>query len=235
LDAVATVDTDTVIGQRRRLDGPDGALYHPWPWAPGPDGTLGYVPPCGRVAAVYARTDAAAGAHKAPANEVLEGVVDLFADVPEADAGDLIAAGVNCLLARPGRGIRVWGARTVSADPAWRHVGGRRVLITVGRWITRFLDSAVLEPNDLRLRVRVMRELSAYLEGLHAVGALRGATPDEAFFVLCDAETTPPELADAGVLVTTVGLALTAPAEFLVLRITRGPGGVTSGPSTFTA
>ena len=225
LDAVRTVETGVVIGQRQQLDGDDGALYHPWPWAPGPDGTLGYVPPCGRVAAVYARTDAAVGAHKAPANEVLEGVVDLFADVPEADAGELIAAGVNCLLARPGRGIRVWGARTVSADPAWRHVGARRVLLTVGRWIGRFLDGAVLEPNDLRLRVRVMRELSAYLEGLHAVGALRGATPDEAFFVKCDAETTPPELADAGVLVTTVGLALTAPAEFLVLRITRGPSG----------
>ena len=102
------------------------------------------------------------------------------------------------------------------------------MLLTVGRWIERFLDGAVLEPHDLRLRVRVMRELSAYLEGLHAAGALRGRSPDEAFFVQCDAETTPPELADAGVLVTTVGLALTAPAEFLVLRITRGPSGLTA-------
>jgi phage tail sheath protein FI len=227
LDAVATVDTDTVIRQRDLLDSPDGALYHPWPWAPGPDGTLGYVPPCGRVAAVYARSDAAVGAHKSPANEVLEGVVDLRAEVSDADAGRLFAEGVNCLLARPGRGIRVWGARTLSSDPAWRHVGARRVLLTVGRWIERFLDGAVLEPHDLRLRVRVMRELSAYLEGLHAVGAVRGATPDEAFFVKCDAETNPPESVDAGVLVTTVGLALRAPAEFLVLRITRGP----SGPS----
>jgi phage tail sheath protein FI len=110
-------------------------------------------------------------------------------------------------------------------------VGARRVLLTVGRWVQRFLDGTVLEPNDLRLRVRVTRELSAYLESLHAVGALRGATPDDAFFVHCDAETTPPELADAGVLVTTVGLALTAPAEFLVLRITRGPSGPSSLPA----
>jgi phage tail sheath protein FI len=229
LDAVPTPDTDVVIRHREGLDSADGALYHPWPWAPGPDGALGYVPPCGRVAAVYARTDAAVGVHKAPANEVLEGVVDLLADVPDADAGRLIEAGVNCLLARPGRGIRVWGARTVSSDPAWRHVGARRVVLTVGRWLERFLDGAVFEPHDLRLRVRVMRELSAYLEGLHAAGALRGASAGEAFFVKCDAETTPPELADAGVLVTTVGLALTAPAEFLVLRITRGPGD--TGPS----
>jgi len=238
LDAVPTVDTDAVISQRTALAGSnssDGALYHPWPWAPGPDGVLDYVPPCGRVAAVYARTDAAVGVHKAPANEVLEGVVDLRADVSEADAGRLIAAGVNCLLARPGRGIRVWGARTVSSDPAWRHIGARRVLLTVGRWLERFLDGAVLEPHDLRLRVRVMRELSAYLESLHAAGALRGASADEAFFVKCDAETTPPELADAGQLVTTVGLALAVPAEFLVLRITRGPSGATAGSSTPSA
>jgi hypothetical protein len=231
LDAVPTVDPGTVIGQRRRLDGADGALYHPWPWAPGPEGTLGYVPPCGRVAAVYARSDAAVGVHKAPANEVLDGVVDLQADVSEADAARFLAAGVNCLLARPGRGIRVWGARTLSSDPAWRHVGARRVLLTVGRWVERFLDGAVHEPHDVRLRVRVMRELSAYLEGLHAAGALRGRSPDEAFFVKCDAETTPPELADASVLVTNVGLALTAPAEFLVLRVTRGASGPSAQPA----
>jgi phage tail sheath protein FI len=183
---------------------------------------------------VYARTDAAAGVHRAPANEVLDGVLDLQADLSEADAAALTGAGVNCLLARPGRGIRVWGARTLSHDPAWRYVGARRVLLTVGRWLERFLAGTVHEPHDLRLRVRVMREVSGYLEALHGAGALRGRTPDEAFFVKCDAETTPPELADAGVLVTTVGLALTAPAEFLVLRVTRGASGVTTGPTTST-
>jgi phage tail sheath protein FI len=162
---------------------------------------------------------------------VLDGVVDLRADLSDADMGTLAEAGVNCLLARPGRGIRVWGARTLADDPAWRHVGARRVLLTVGRWLERFLGGTVYEPHDLRLRVRVMREVSAYLEGLYAAGALRGATADEAFFVKCDAETTPPELADAGLLVTTVGLALTAPAEYLVLRVTRGASGVTTGPS----
>jgi phage tail sheath protein FI len=231
LDAVPAGDTGTVVGQRGLLDGNDGALYHPWPWAAGPSGTLGYVPPCGHVAAVYARSDATVGVHRAPANEVLDGVLDLQTDLTEADAAALTAAGVNCLLARPGRGIRVWGARTLSRDPAWRHVGARRVLLTVGRWLERFLQGTVHEPHDLRLRVRVMREVSAYLESLHGVGALRGRTPDEAFFVKCDAETNPPELTAAGVLVTTVGLALAAPAEFLVLRITRGASGVTAGPS----
>jgi phage tail sheath protein FI len=232
LDAVPDAAPETVMTkQRGLLDGADGALYHPWPWAAGPNGTLQYVPPCGYVAAVYARSDATAGVHRAPANEVLDGVLDLQTDLTEADAAALTAAGVNCLLARPGRGIRVWGARTLSRDPAWRHVGARRVLLTVGRWLERFLQGTVHEPHDLRLRVRVMREVSAYLESLHGVGALRGRTPDEAFFVKCDAETNPPELTATGVLVTTVGLALAAPAEFLVLRITRGASGVTAGPS----
>jgi Bacteriophage tail sheath protein len=240
LDTIPNADRQTVLDQRaalrtavigQGLDGADGALYHPWVWVPGPSGALEHVPPCGHVAAVYARTDAAVGVHKAPANEVLDGVVDLRADLSDTDTGTLADAGVNCLLARPGRGIRVWGARTLADDPAWRHVGARRVLLTVGRWLERFLGGTVHEPHDLRLRVRVMREVSAYLEGLYSAGALRGATADEAFFVKCDAETTPPELADAGLLVTTVGLALTAPAEFLVLRVTRGASGVTTGPS----
>jgi uncharacterized protein len=231
LDAVPATATHTVMDQRGLLDGNDGALYHPWPWALGPGGTPQYVPPCGNVAAVYARSDAAVGVHKAPANELLDGVLDLRTDLSEADAAELTGAGVNCLLARSGRGIRVWGARTVSRDPAWRHIGARRVLLTVGRWLERFLQGTVHEPNDLRLQVRVMREVSAYLEGLHGAGALRGRTPDAAYFVKCDAETTPRELADAGVLVTTVGLALTTPAEYLVLRVTRGASGVTTGPS----
>jgi uncharacterized protein len=235
LDAVPGADSDAVLRQRAALDGPDGALYHPWPWAPGPDGTPVYAPPCGQVAAVYDGTDTAFGVHQAPANAVLEGVLDLRVDLSDADAGRLTAAQVNCLLARPGRGIRVWGARTLSTDPVLRHVAARRVLLTVGRWLRRFLVGTVEEPNDARLRVRVLREVSAYLEGLHAAGALRGRTPGEAFSVRCDFETTPPELAAEGLLVTTVGLALSAPAEFVVLRLTRGASGVTTGPTPTTA
>jgi uncharacterized protein len=105
------------------------------------------------------------------------------------------------------------------------------VLLTVGRWIERYLDGTVFEPDDARLRVRVVRELSAYLEGLHARGALRGGTPDAAFFVRCDDDGAAPE----GVLVTTVGLALTAPVEFVVLRVVRGPGGAVAAPSPLSA
>jgi uncharacterized protein len=235
LDAVLTSNTSAVEEQRAALTGEDGALYHPWLWVPGRDGPPRYVPPCGHLAGVYARSDQRAGAHKAPANEAVEGVLDLRDNLTEDAVGRLYAQGVNCLRALPGRGIRVWGARTLSDDPAWRHVGARRVFLTMGRWVERFMTELVHEPNDVRLWVRIMRELAAYLDGLFERGALKGRSPDEAFFVKCDGETNPPEVVDAGVVVTLVGLALAAPAEFVVARIIHGASGVSIQPGSATA
>jgi uncharacterized protein len=235
LDAVLTSDTSTVEGQRAALTGDDGALYHPWLWASRRDGPPRYVPPCGHLAGAYARSDQRAGAHKAPANEAVEGVLDLRANLTEDAVGRLYAQGVNCLRALPGRGIRVWGARTLSDDPAWRHVGARRVFLTLSRWLERFMTELIHEPNDVRLWVRIMRELTAYLDGLFERGALKGRSPDEAFYVKCDGETNPPEVVDAGVVVTHVGLALAAPAEFVVARIIHGASGVSIQPGSATA
>lgn len=231
LDGVpSAVPTSTVVMQHDDLVGPageHGALYSPWLWAPGTDGTLRYVPPCGHVAGVFARTDLRAGVHKAPANEVVEGVLDLQAILTAQDVGTLHAGGVNSLRALPGRGIRVWGARTLAADPAWRDIAARRTVLTVRRWLQRFMEGLVYEPNDVRLWVRIMRELTAYLDDLFQRGALQGTTAAEAFFVKCDDETNPSEVVDAGIVVTQIGLALRAPAEFIDVRIIRGASGVT--------
>jgi hypothetical protein len=231
LDAVLTSGKDTVLEQRDALAGDDGALYHPWLWVPGVAGEPAHVPPCGHVAGAYARSDQQFGVHKAPANEALDGVLDLRVDLDPAAVGELHERGVNPLRALPGRGIRVWGARTLSDDPAWRDVGGRRVLLTVGRWLERFMTGLVHEPNDIRLWVRIMRELTAYLDGMFARGALNGRAPDQAFYVKCDGETNPPEVVDAGAVVTEVGLALAAPAEFVVVRVIAGASGVSVRPA----
>jgi phage tail sheath protein FI len=235
LDAALASGTELVEGQRAALTAEDGALYHPWLWAPGGDGRPQYVPPCGHLAGAYARSDQRAGVHKAPANEAIEGALDLWVNLAEAEVGRLYDQGVNCLRALPGRGIRVWGARTLSDDPAWRHVGARRVFLTVRRWLERFMTELVLEPNDVRLWVRIMRELTAYLDGLFERGALKGRSPEQAFFVKCDSETNPPEVVDAGMMVTHVGLALAAPAEFVVARIIHGASGVSVQPGSATA
>src|SRR5262249_23111127 len=149
-------------------------------------------PPCGHVAGIYSRSDQQAGVHKAPANEVVEGALDLRAILADDDIGRLSAEGVNCLRVSPGRGIRVWGARTLSADPAWRSVAARRFFVPMGGWLEAFLPQLAFEPNDVRLWVRVTRELTACLDGMLQAGALKGRTPAEAFFVKCDSETNPP-------------------------------------------
>jgi phage tail sheath protein FI len=234
LDAVLTPDTGTVESQRTALNSQDGALYHPWLWAPGQDGTPLYLPPCGHVAGIYSRSDQQTGVHKAPANERVDGVLDLRANLADDQIGRLYAEGVNCLRAVPGRGTRVWGARTLSGDPDWQSVGARRVFLTMGRWLERFLAELTYEPNDVRLWVRIMREVAAYLDGLFQRGALKGRVPEEAFFVKCDSETNPPEVADAGMVVTLVGVALAAPAEFIVVRVINGTSGVSIQPASAT-
>jgi uncharacterized protein len=105
----------------------------------------------------------------------------------------------------------------------------------MSRWVERFMTGLVHEPNDVRLWVRIMRELTAYLDVLFERGALAGRRPEEAFFVKCDGETNPPEVVDAGVVVTLVGLALAAPAEFVVARIIHGASGVSVQPASATA
>jgi phage tail sheath protein FI len=230
LDGVPTVDPAVAAAHCAALTGPDGAfgaLYHPWLWAAGGDGQPRYLPPSGHVAGIYSRSDRRVGVHKAPANEVVEGVLDLQVNLTGAEVGPLYEQGLNCLRALPGRGVRVWGARTLGTDPAWRDVTTRRLVGTISRWIERFMTSLVHEPNDIRLWVRIMRELTAYLDGLFQRGALPGRDADEAFFVKCDNETNPPEVIAAGMVVTQIGVAPAAPAEFITVRVIHGASGVT--------
>lgn len=198
----------------------NGALYYPWLC------TLSgrFVPPCGHVAGIYARTDAKVGPFKAPANEELMGVMDLEAEIENPIQDQLNPVGVNCLRVFAGRGIRVWGARTLSRDPNWRHVNVRRLLLTLRRWIDLNMAWATFEPNEPRLWVRIQRELTGYLESLWRAGALVGQTQRQAFYVKCDAETNPPEQREIGTVVTEIGFAPGTPAEFIVIRITHRSG-----------
>ncbi|HEX2090911.1 MAG TPA: MFS transporter [Longimicrobiaceae bacterium] len=227
LDALPGASPTQVRAQRCKLAGNNGALYYPWLLAEGTDGAgEALVPPCGHVAGVYARVDALVGVHRAPANERLEGVLDVETLLDDATQAGLNAAGINCIRAFPGRGVRVWGARTLSTEPAWEHVNVRRVFLTLGRWVSANLAAASFEPSSPLLWARIGRELSAYLTGLFQRGALRGGSPDEAFYVRCDASTNPPEAREAGVVVTEIGLAPVVPNEFIVVRITHGPSGL---------
>jgi phage tail sheath protein FI len=225
LDALPSSDVDALLLQRDAIllgqhEPVSAALYHPWLRTL--EGRL--VPPSGAITGIFARIDARTGVHKAPANDEVAGVNDLVPDIGTAVQDRLNPEGINCLRAFPGRGIRVWGARTISRDPSWRYVNVRRLVLTLRRWITLNMAWAGFEPNEPGLWMRIERELRGHLTSLWRAGALSGDTPDAAFYVKCDAETNPPETRDLGEVVTEIGIAPNPPAEFIVIRLTQREG-----------
>ncbi len=201
------------------------SLY--WPWIKVFDplsGQAKFVPPSGHVAGIWARNDDTRGVHKAPANEVVRGAISLALNLTKAEHDQLNPNGINCIRAFPGRGIRVWGARTISSDPSWRYLNVRRLFNYVEESIFEGTQWVVFEPNDQRLWGRVKRTINAFLLRVWRDGALFGATPDQAFFVKCDEENNPPEVRDAGQLIVDIGIAPVKPAEFVVFRIAQFSG-----------
>ena len=201
------------------------ALYYPWIKVENPIGSNGnaeiFVPPSGHIAGVWARTDDTRGVWKAPANDTIRGVLDLERGVTQNEQSLLNPIGINCIRPFGARGIRIWGARTLSSDSDWRYINVRRLFNMVESTILDGTQWAVFEPNDMSLWEGVNRTLTGFLRGLWAAGALFGATADQAFYVKCDAETNPPESIDAGKLVVEVGIAPVKPAEFVVFRISQ--------------
>ena len=233
LDSRLGDSSEQVWEQWSETDGKNGALYYPWIKVRHHcDNGTELVPPSGHIAGVYSRTDRARGVHKAPANEVLEGVLDLERHLTDADQNNLNPKHINCLRSFPGRGIRVWGARTLSGQPAWTYINIRRVFLTAARWIDWNMQDVVFETNDAKLWARMERELSTYFVDQFNAGALKGRSPQEAFYVKCDAETNPPDLRDSGQVVVEIGLAPSVPFEFVVVRMIHGAEGVTiTGPA----
>lgn len=206
------------------------AVYYPWvqlggdseppPLPPGVQPAQ-RVPPSGHIAGIFARTDQNVGVSKAPANEPIEGIVDVD-DVDDVE-------GANPLRAFPGRGIRVWGARTLdlgAAAGANQFVNVRRLVLTLERWLVRALDWVVFEANDFRLWVRVNRELNAKLGELFLQGVFAGATPSEAFSVKCDADNNPDDVRASGKLQIDIQIAPVVPKEFIQIRLVRSAEGL---------
>jgi phage tail sheath protein FI len=151
-------------------------------------------------------------------------------EISDATQSGLNDLGVNCLRSLPGRGIRVWGARTLSSRPGWRYVNVRRLFLTLIRWLEITMADLVLEPNTESLWAKIRQRVRSYCTELMKRGALAGHDPSEAYFVKCDAETNPPELRDQGVLVSEIGLATVVPAEFLYVRVTQSANGTVATP-----
>lgn len=222
---------DTVKKSKGKISSQNGfgAYYFPWIQIQDPlvlKETV-WAPPSGHIAGIYARVDSMRGVHKAPANEILHGALDLEYRVTREEQEILNPLGVNCIRFFPGQGIRVWGGRTLATESNWRYISVRRLFNMIKESIADGTRWVVFEPNDPTLWNSIRRDVSAFLTRLWRQGALMGRTPDEAFFVKCDEETNTQEEIDAGRVVTVVGIAPVKPAEFVVFKIGQTESGAT--------
>jgi Bacteriophage tail sheath protein len=233
LDAPPDMLPQDILEWRMETAGYDSkfaTLYYPWIEVMDPISKRPMmVPPSGHVAGIWARTDSTRGVHKAPANEVVMGANGLGFQITGDEQGALNKVGINCIRSFPGRGIRVWGARTISSDPEWRYLNVRRLFNFISESIMDGTQWAVFEPNDQRLWTSLQVSASNFLTRVWRDGALFGANPTEAFYVKCDAETNPPDMVEAGQVTVEIGIAPVKPAEFVVFRISQFAGGGEGG------
>jgi phage tail sheath protein FI len=192
-----------------------------------PDSAEGeiYVAPSGHVAGVWARVDNTRGVFKAPANEPIHGALGLEYQISKALQAGLNPYGINAIRNINGK-INIWGARTIGGDlnADTKYINVRRTLIFIRKSIDEGTQWVVFEPNDPSLWQKIIRNVTAFLTNVWRDGALFGLTPQEAFYVKCDAETNPPEVRDLGQVITEIGVAIVRPAEFVIFRIQQWAG-----------
>jgi phage tail sheath protein FI len=223
---IAVIDSgdNQSIGQvramRALLDSSHAALYYPWIRVLDPLSQKEiHVPPSGFVSGIYARNDVNRAVYKAPANEVVNLALGFERFLNKAQQEVLNPEGINCFRFFEGRGMRLWGARTISSDPEWKYVNLRRYFAYLERSIDKGTQWAVFEPNGPQLWANVRRTIESFLLNEWQNGALLGDTPDKSYFVKCDRSTMTQNDIDNGRLICLVGVAALRPAEFVIFRI----------------
>ena len=235
-DTVATVIDS--LADRSGADAINSALFFPWLKAPDPlqQNAPRAFPPCGFVAGVFARTDAARGVWKAPAgvDARVVGATGLTITIGEADNERLGRRAINCLRSFPDAGIVVFGARTLAGSDdrgsEWKFIPVRRMALFLEESLFRGTQWAAFEPNDEPLWAKLRASAENFMLGLFRQGAFQGATPDKAFFVKCGRDTTSQADIEAGIVSIVIGFAPLKPAEFVVIDIRQITGG-RSGPA----
>jgi uncharacterized protein len=200
------------------------AFYYPWINIMDPQtATKILIPPGGYIAGIYARTDIERGVHKAPANEMVKGAVSPEFEINKNQQDLLNPQGINCIRTF-GRGILVWGARTLSSDSLWKYINIRRLIIYLEKSIEKGTRWVVFEPNNEKLWEKVKQTIIQFLTTTWKDGAILGTTPEQAFFVRCDRTTMTQNDIDNGRLIVLIGVAPIKPAEFVIFRITQWQG-----------
>ena len=205
----------------------NAAFYFPWVTAPDPlqENRPTDFPPCGLVAGLYARTDTTRGVWKAPAGTEasLTGVIGVKTMLTNDENGVLNPKAVNCIRNFPVYGTIIWGARTLQGNDErgseWKYVPVRRTALFLEESLYRALKWVVFEPNDEPLWSQIRLNVGAFLHDLFRQGAFQGKTPQEAYFVKCDKETTTQNDINLGIVNIVVGFAPLKPAEFVIIKI----------------
>jgi uncharacterized protein len=213
-------------------DAANAAYYFPWVSAPDPlaSNRPALFPPCGFVAGVYASTDSSRGVWKAPAgvDAGLTAEMGLQYVLSDLQNGDLNIKAVNCLREFKVYGDVVWGARTLAGDnqagSQWKYVPIRRLALFLESSLYGGTQWVVFEPNDERLWGQIRLNVGAFMQGLFLQGAFQGTSPQQAYFVKCDAENNPQSSIDMGIVNVLVGFAPLYPAEFVVIQIQQMAG-----------
>lgn len=199
-----------------------GALCHPWGKVfDALTGGHKFVPTCGHMMGLYARTIENRGVHKAPAGTEAQvrGFVEMEYKITPTQLGDLNKVGVICIMSRPNTGIVAWGARSLnSTDTTLRYVSDGLLNLTIKTSLYNGTQFAVFEPNDERLWKRVESTCKAFLETLRLSGALKG-TADEAYYVIVDDSNNTDDTINAGELNIEIGYAPVKPAEFVIIKL----------------
>ena len=217
-DSVKGQDPSSVTKPRRESS--FAALYYPWIQVKEEKTEkVCLVPPGGHVAGVYARNDIERGVHKAPANVPIKGVAGFEFAINSRQQDNLNFENVNTIRAFTGRGIMVWGARTLSKDSETKYVNVRRLLIYLEQSIKKGTAWAVFEPNNEATWAKVKATVENFLTLAWRDGMLVGAKQHEAYFVKCDRSIMTQNDIDNGKLIIQIGVAITKPAEFMILRI----------------
>lgn len=227
LDTPPAQTVTSALSIKSRIDSSYAALYHPWIFTSNPLSQPDnesipreiMLPPSGFICGIYARNDNSKGVSKSPGNERVRGALRFETDISFAEQEVLNPRGVNCLRFFPGRGNRLWGARTTSSDPEWKYVGPRRYFLYLEHSIDRSTQWAVFENNGPQLWANIRESISSFLYNEWVSGALLGANPDEAYFVRCDRTTMTQNDLDNGRLICLIGVSVLKPAEFVVFRI----------------
>ncbi|SPE40611.1 Phage tail sheath protein [Candidatus Sulfopaludibacter sp. SbA3] len=231
-DPDSTITDYTKLTTGPQIAGNNAAFYFPWIEAPDPlnQNRLRSYPPCGFVAGIYARIDASRGVWKAPAGTeaTLIGVSGVSVALNDQENGILNPVAVNCIRNFSVYGTVVWGARTVEGNDEigsdWKYIPVRRLALYLEESLFRSLKWVVFEPNDEPLWAQIRLDVGSFMQTLFRQGAFQGSTPQQAYFVKCDSETTTAADQNNGIVNILVGFAPLKPAEFVVIQIQQMAG-----------